>query len=72
MVHAELQDPGHGLGMDAVTGRIQNDEIRFLFYLINDFQHIAGNETAVAKSIDCGVFFGRFDGFSWVMVPVPQ
>ena len=42
--------------MYAVAGRVQDNEIRFLFDLIEDFQHISRDELTIADPVPLRVF----------------
>ena len=46
--------------MDSISWRVQDNEIRFLFYLIQDFQYIPCNKLAVCNTIKGSVLFGSF------------
>ena len=44
LLHAVSKDLGKRLGVNAVPGRIQNDQIGLLFNPIEDLQYISGNK----------------------------
>ena len=60
LVYAVSQDLWKGFGVDAISGRIKDDHIRFLRHLVQNLQHIPGNKTAVINAVKCSVFSGGF------------
>ena len=50
-VHSVGDDFFQGFGMDTVSWGIEYDEIRFLFYRVQNFQHVSGQEGAVFQTV---------------------
>ena len=47
-------------GMDSIPWRIQNDHIRFLRQIIQDFKDISCNKFAITQVIQCCILFCSF------------
>ena len=60
LVYTVSQDLWKGFGVNAISGRIKDDHIRFLRHIIQNLQHIPGNKTAVINAVKCSVFSGGF------------
>ncbi len=74
------------LWMDSISWWIQNDHIRFLRQIIQDFKDISCNKFTITQVIQCCILFRSFyclfynfhtyhfvcyDAASWAIVPVP-
>ena len=57
--HKDMIDK-KGFGVNAISGRIKDDHIRFLRHIIQNLQHIPGNKTTVIDAVKCSVFSGGF------------
>ena len=71
-------------GMDSIPWRIQNDHIRFLRQIIQDFKDISCNKFAITQVIQCcfaastasstistPITSSATEAASWAIVPVP-
>ena len=63
MIHAVSNDLRQCLGVDAVSGGIQDDHIRLLFHFVQNLQYISGDEFAVIQSVGSGIFLCCLYGF---------
>ena len=58
LVNAVADDFRQCLGMDSIAGRIENDEVRLFFDVVQYLQDITGEEAAVFQSVSGGVQSG--------------
>ena len=63
MVYTVSDYLGESLGVDAVSWRIKDDEIRSCFDLVKNLEDITCDEFAILKVVSCSVFFGCINCF---------
>ena len=63
MIHPVGEDFRQCFGMNTVSGRIQNDHIRFLSQIIQYLQYVTCNKSAVCQIVKCCVFSCCFYSF---------
>ena len=57
------KDLWQGFGVDSIAWGIQDDHVGLLSDVVQDFQDVTGDETAVGEAVQGGVYFGSFYGF---------
>ena len=63
LLRGKLQQLGKRFGMDSVTRRIENDQVRAPFQLLHFLQHVTRDEGAVIEMIQRGILSCRVDRF---------
>src|SRR5699024_2730902 len=62
-VHPILNDLGQSFGMDSISWRVQDNEVRFFFHLVQNLQHVPCNKSAVCDPVESSIFFCGFHRF---------
>ena len=69
-VHAIINYFSESLGMYSVSGWIEDNKVRLLFYIIQNLQHITGYEFAIVKSVQFAFSFAASTASSTISTPI--